>query len=501
MTTATVIGSGPNGLAAAVTLASAGVDVTVLEAADVPGGGTRSSELTVPGLLHDECSSAHPLALDTPFSRLVDLGAHGLEWAFPEVQYAHPLDGDSPDSGAAVWRSVDTTARYLHDDSDTWRRVYAPLSRSLPAFAEDFLRPMVHVPTNPVEFVHFGVFAGLPAAAVARLFRTPEARALFAGMAAHTWRPFDSLFSAAIGMVLGTAAHTYGWPVAVGGSRAISRAMVSALEQRGGRVVTGVHVDSLDQVTTADGTRPDLLFFDTSPGTALRVLGDRVPTRIRSALGKFLQGPGAYSVHLAVEGGIPWTYAPARRAGSLHLCGAYEETAAAEALVSRGRMPERPFVLLGQQYLADPSRVSGGADASGPVPIDAYAHVPAGYTGDATEAVLAQIERFAPGFRDRVVATHVRTPAEHAAHNPNYVGGDITTGANDALQLLFRPRPALDPYALGVPGAYLCSAATAPGAGAHGMCGYNAALSALRSRGIPAPVPAANSGIGSVEPS
>lgn len=481
VTNAIVVGSGPNGLAAAVTLAAAGLDVTVLEAAAEPGGGTRSGELTLPGVLHDACSGFHPLALDSAFANAVDLGTHGLSWRHPEVQYAHPLDRGT---GGAAYRDVDRTARHLFDDGEVWQRVFGPLTASFGQIAEDFLRPMLHVPEHPLALARFGAFAGLPAAVAVQLWHTPEARALFAGAAAHAFRPFTSLASSAIGMALGTAAHAFGWPVAEGGSQAISRALIAALEHRGGRVETGVQVRSLRDLGDAE-----VIMLDLAPAAAVELAGDALPAHVAQAYRRYRHGPGAFVMHFAVEGGIPWSYEPARRAGTVHVGGTAEEVAHAERLVDRGEMPARPFVLVGQQYLADPGRSS--ADVH---PIDSYAHVPTGFTGDAAQAIEDQIERFAPGFRERIVARHVRTPADLQAHNANYSGGDIITGANSALQLLFRPRIALDPYATGIPGVHLCSAATPPGAGAHGMCGYNAAQSALRS--VPALRSARRSGPG-----
>ncbi|MFF0816821.1 phytoene desaturase family protein [Rhodococcus sp. NPDC003318] len=466
MTEAVVVGSGPNGLAAAVTLAAEGITVRVLEAAEAVGGGTRSAELTSRGLLHDECSGFHPLAVDTPFSRRFDLGAHGLTWRWPHVQYSHPLDGGR---GAAAYRSVADTAAGLGADGAAWRRVFGSLTERFDGITADFLRPMLHVPTHPLLLARFGVYAATPAALLARRWSTPEARALFGGVAAHAFRPLGTPMSSAIGVALGTAAHAYGWPVAEGGSQAIAAAMVSLLEKHGGTVQTGVRVESLDELGA-----PDIVMLDTSPAAAARIAGNRMPDRVARAYRRYRHGPGAFKVDYAVEGSVPWTHEPSRRAGTVHVSGSFAETAAAERLVHRGQMPDRPFVLVGQQFLADPSRSSGNLH-----PLYAYAHVPAGYTGDATEAVTAQIERFAPGFRDTVRAVHVRSTTEMSVHNANYVGGDIVTGANDPWQLVFRPRVALDPYATGIPGVYLCSAATPPGAGAHGLCGYNAARSAL----------------------
>ncbi len=470
MTSAVVVGSGPNGLAAALTLASEGIDVTVLEAADQLGGGTRSSELTLPGLIHDECSAAHPLALDTVFSRRFDLVAHGLTWRWPEIQYSHPLDGGG---GAAAWQSIERTAAGLGRDGDRWRSLFGPLCERFDDIAADFLRPMLHVPDHPLKLARFGVWSGLPASVLVRRWATTEARSLFAGVAAHAFRPLTTPMSSAIGVTLGTAAHRYGWPVAVGGSAAISGAMVALLKSYGAKLETGVRVDTLDELGA-----PDIVLLDVAPAAAVRMAGDRMPRRIVRALSRYRHGPGAFKVDFAVQGGVPWSHEESRLAGTIHVGGSDREIAAAEKLAAKGAMPDRPFVLVCQQYLADPSRSEGDLH-----PVYSYAHVPAGYTGDATAQIEAQIERFAPGFRERVVAKHVRSARDMEAHNANYVGGDIAIGANDARQMIFRPRIALDPYSTGIPGVFLCSSATPPGAGAHGMCGYNAAQSALRSVG------------------
>jgi phytoene dehydrogenase-like protein len=466
MTRAVVVGSGPNGLAAALTLAKAGLEVQVLEAAEVAGGGTRSSELTLPGLIHDECSGFHPLAVDTAFSREFDLRSYGLTWRWPDVQFSHPLDDGK---GAASLRSVQDTAANLGTDGRAWRRVFAPLTDRFDGITEDFLKPMLHLPAHPISLGWFGFLSSLPAAVLARNWSTPEARALFGGVAAHAMRDLRTPMSSAIGVALGTAAHAYGWPVAEGGSAAISTAMIAALEEHGGKVITGVRVESLAELAS-----PDVLMLDTAPAAAARIVGDRMPGRIRRAFTRYRHGPGVFKLEYAIDGDVPWQHEASRRAGTVHVIGDYAEISLAERLVAHGVMPERPFVLVGQQYLADPTRSSGGRN-----PLYAYAHVPAGYTGDASAAIESQIERFAPGFRDRILARHVRTTTQMETHNPNYVGGDVVTGANTARQLVFRPRVALNPYTIGVPGVYLCSAATPPGAGAHGMCGYNAAQTAL----------------------
>jgi phytoene dehydrogenase-like protein len=466
MTKAVVVGSGPNGLAAALTLAKAGLEVQVLEAAEVAGGGTRSSELTLPGLIHDECSGFHPLAVDTPFSREFDLTSYGLTWRWPDVQFSHPLaDG----RGAVSVRSVDQTAAMLGKDGAAWRRIFGPLTDNFDKITTDFLRPMVHVPAHPLALGRFGALSSMPASVLARAWSTPEGRALFGGVAAHALRNFRTPMSSAIGVALATAAHAYGWPVAEGGSASISTAMIAALEDHGGKILTGVRVESLDELGGVD-----VVMLDVAPRAAASIVGDRMPGRVRRALARYKHGPGVVKVEYAIDGEMPWQHEPSRRAGTVHVGGDFAEIAGAERDVARGRMPERPFVLVGQQYLADPTRSSGGRN-----PLYAYAQVPAGYTGDATTAIERQIERFAPGFGERILVRHVRTTTQMEAHNPNYVGGDVVTGANSARQLVFRPRVALSPYALGVSGVYLCSAATPPGAGAHGMCGYNAANSAL----------------------
>jgi phytoene dehydrogenase-like protein len=466
VTRAVVVGSGPNGLAAAVTLAAEGVDVTVYEAASTPGGGTRSVEATLPGLLHDECSGFHPFALDSPFSRRFDLTRHGLEWAWPEVQYAHPLDGSR---GGAVVRSVAETAAGLGPDERRYRRLMGPVVDRFDTISAEFLQPMLHLPRHPVHLAHLGVRALPPAALTARYLRTEEARGLWAGVAAHAFGSFRAPLSSAIGIALGAAAHRHGWPVAVGGSQRIAEALVRLLSSYGGRVETDARVDDV-----RDLGRADVVMLDTSPGGAAAIAGALLPARTRAAYTRFRHGPAAYQLALAVEGGLPWAFEPARRAGTVHVSGSFAETARAEQAVVAGRMPERPFLLVGQQYLADPSRAAGDL-----VPVDCYAHVPAGYDGDATDAILQQLERFAPGARERIVAITPRDPKRIAADNPNFGGGDIVTGAKTPGQVLLGPRLGVNPYATGAPGMYLCSAAVPPGPGAHGMAGYLAARAAL----------------------
>lgn len=467
MSEAIVVGTGPNGLACAATLASRGVDVTVLEAAATIGGGTRSSELTLPGLIHDDCSAVHPLATGAPALASLDLARHGLEWAWPEVDLAHPLDGGL---GATMLHSIEETAAGLGSAGKTWKRIFGPSTRSFDDLCEDILRPLAHLPRHPLLLTGFGLRAAAPATALARTLGTPEARALFGGVAAHAFSRLSLPMSSSAGMALICACHRFGWPVARGGSQAIADALAAVVRENGGRIETGHPVRSLDELPDAGA-----VVFDLMPGAVAEIVGERLPTRVRRAYRRYRHGPAAFKVDLAVEGGVPWTYEEARRAGTVHVIGSFEELAAAERDVCRGRMPERPFVLVGQQYLADPGRSRGDVH-----PVWAYAHVPAGYDGDATETLLGQVERFAPGLRERIVGRHVRSPAELASFNPNYVGGDIAGGANTPIQTVIRPRLAINPYATGVPGVFICSAATPPSAGAHGMGGYNAALAALR---------------------
>jgi phytoene dehydrogenase-like protein len=469
MSQAIVVGSGPNGLACAAALAVEGVEVTVLEAEETIGGGTRTSELTLPGLLHDECSAVHPMAVGSPFLRSLDLERHGLEWRWPEVDLAHPLDDGS---AGVMLRSLEQTAAGLGEDGKAWRRLFGAPSRSFEALNEDLLRPILHVPRHPIRLARFGLAAAMPVAGLVRAWKEPHTRALFAGVAAHSFSPFGQPMSSAVGMALVCAGHAFGWAVARGGSRSITDALAAVVLEHGGRIETGVRVRSLSEL------QADAVILDLSPAAVADIAGDRLPRRVARAYRRYRYGPGAFKLDLAVEEGVPWTNEACRRAGTVHAAGSFEELGAAERDINRGRMPKRPFVLVSQQYLADPGRSAGNVH-----PVWAYAHVPNGYDGDAEQSILDQIERFAPGLRERIVASTSRSTAEIAAANTNYVGGDIITGANTPIQIVIRPRLALDPYSTGIPGVFICSAATPPGAGVHGICGYNAAHSALRHLG------------------
>jgi phytoene dehydrogenase-like protein len=466
---AVVVGSGPNGLACAATLASRGVEVTVIEAEGTIGGGTRSAELTEPGLLHDVCSATHPMAVSSPavVSAGLELERHGLEWAWPEVDLAHPLDGGG---GATMLRSLEATADGLGAAGKSWRRIFGPSSQNYETLTEDIYHPLIHLPRHPLRLARFGLPAALPATTLGRRLGSPEAAALFGGVAAHSYARLNLPLSSAIGMALVCSGHAYGWPVAKGGSVALANAWAAVIAENGGRIETGRRVRSLEELPPSAA-----VVLDLTPRGVLELAGKKMPSRVARAYRRYKYGPGAFKLDLAVQDGVPWTMEAARRAGTVHVGGTLEEVAAAEAEVNRGRMPQRPFILIGQQYLADPGRSRGDLH-----PVWAYAHVPSGYEGDATATVLDQIERFAPGFRERIVAQAVTSTAEIEARNANFVGGDILGGANTPLQTMLRPRVHPVPYWTGIPGVFICSAATPPGAGAHGINGFNAAEAVLR---------------------
>jgi phytoene dehydrogenase-like protein len=466
VSSAIVVGSGPNGLAAATRLARAGLDVTVLEASDTIGGGTRSSEMIVPGLVHDHCSAFHPIAAASPFLTGLDLASQGLTWLQPAVDCAHPLDDGS---AGVLYRSIERTVDGMGRDGQRWRRVFAPMVSRFDDLFADASQPVLRLPRHPLALARFGAAAMLPATALVGIWRTNQVRALWAGVAAHGCYRLDRPMTSAVGLMLTVAGHAKGWVVAEGGSQAIAKALAADIGRHGGKIETG-------QLVTSPGDLPpsDVLMLDVSPSIAADILGDRLPSRVARSYRRFRHGPAAFKVDFAVAEGVPWIAPAALQAGTVHLGGDFDEVVANEQAVHRGEMPERPFVLVGQQYLADPTRSAGNIH-----PVWTYAHVPHAYSGDATEAIIAQIERFAPGFRARIIGTEVRSATEMSIDNANYVGGDIIGGSSSPAQLVFRPRFAADPYFTGVPGTYLCSASTPPGAGAHGMCGANAAARAL----------------------
>jgi phytoene dehydrogenase-like protein len=467
---AVVVGAGPNGLAAAITLARAGRSVLVIEAKETVGGGSRSAELTLPGYVHDVCSAIHPLGVGSPFFRALPLEEHGLEWIHPQVPLAHPLDDGE---AAVLHRSVQATAETLGRDADAYRRLMLPLAQDCETILDAILGPLrpLRILRHPLALARFGLGAIQPARAFAeRRFKGREARALFAGMAAHSMLALEQPPSAASGLMLGLLGHAVGWPVARGGSQKIADAMSSYLRSLGGEITTDRPVASLDGLPQARA-----VLFDVTPRQLLRIAGDRLPEGYKRQLRRYRYGPGVFKVDLALDGPIPWKARGCVGAGTVHVGGTLREIAAAERAVTRGRHPERPFVLVAQQSLFDTTRAPQGKHT-----VWAYCHVPNGSKVDMTECIEAQIERFAPGFRDRIIGRSVMSPAQMELYNPNYVGGDINGGVQDLLQLFTRPAPRPSPYTTPSRGIYICSSSTPPGGGVHGMCGYFAALAALR---------------------
>ena len=471
---AIVVGAGPNGLAAAITLARAGRRVHVLEAAETVGGGSRSAELTLPGFVHDVCSAVHPLARSSPFFRELPLEQHGLRWVEPPIELAHPLDDGET---AFVVRSVEETAASLGADRRAYRGLLGPVARRWELLLD--LAGPFRIPLNPVKTFQAGSFALRAIRSVARLtrrFETPQARALLAGCAAHSMLRMTEPISGGLGLVLLGSAHAVGWPIAEGGSQRIADALASYLASIGGSVETGRRVLTLDDLPPR---RASLL--DLSPNSVVAVAGEaRLCPNILGRwyirqLRRYRYGPGVFKIDLALDGPIPWRDERILGAATVHLGGGLEEIAASEDAVRGGRLPERPFVLLVQPSLFDPSRAPAGKHT-----VWAYCHVPNGSDADMSEAILGQIERFAPGVRDRIIGRSQRGPAELEADNPNYVGGDIAGGLQDLRQFFTRPAVRLDPYRTPDPSVFICSASTPPGNGVHGLCGWHAAKSALR---------------------
>ena len=470
---AVVVGAGPNGLVAAITLARAGWDVTVFEAAAVPGGGTRTEELTLPGVLHDVCSAIHPLAVGSPVFREIaasgkPLEAHGLEWIHSDVPLAHPLDGGR---AAVLHRTVDDTADGLGPDAKSYRRLLGPFVEAGFDLTDGLLSPFSIPPKHPVTLARYGAVGILPAHTVARRgFKTDEAQALFAGLAGHSILSLKAPVTAGYGLMLGVLAHLVGWPLARGGSQQIANALVSVLESLGGRVECDRRIQSLAELPAADA-----VLLDLTPRQVLAVAGAAVPDRYRKALAGYRYGAGVFKLDWALDGPIPWANADCARAATVHLGSTLEEITAAEAEVQAGGHPERPYVLLSQPSLFDATRAPDGVHA-----VWAYCHVPNGSTVDMTDRIEAQIERFAPGFRDRIIGRHAMDTVAVQAHGANYIGGDINGGVADLRQFVRRPTLGLHPWRTPIDGVYLCSSSTPPGGGVHGMCGWHAAQEVLR---------------------
>lgn len=471
MTDVVVVGSGPNGLTAAIALAEAGLAVHVIEGAERIGGGTRTDELTLSGFRHDACSAVHPMGVLSPYWTTLGLEAHGLKWIHPPASVAHPLDGGR---AVVLRRSLDETAASLGADGPRWRKWLRPFLRGNSAVLLADLMAPLGIPRRPITLARFGLEGILPAKLVARRrFDGPEARALFAGLAGHSILPLSAPFSGAVGLVFALAAHLTDWPVAAGGSESIAGALASKCASVGVTIETGRWVCSLDELP-AGAT----VLFDTSPGPMAEICGDSLPARYRRALGRYTYGPGTFKLDFALSEPIPWAAPECADASTVHVGGTMPEIAFSEREPWRGRVAPNPYLIVCQQSQFDPSRAPVGKHTG-----YAYCHVPNGYDGDMTGAIEAQIERFAPGFKDTILAKHATGPAAFEAYNPNYVGGAITGGAATWSQLFTRPVRRLDPYSTPNPRIFIGSASTPPGGGVHGMCGWHAAQSILRRRG------------------
>jgi phytoene dehydrogenase-like protein len=465
---AVVVGAGPNGLAAAIRLAQAGWSVLVVEARESIGGATRSAELTLPGFTHDVCSAIHPLGLGSPFFRGLPLAGHGLSWIHPAVPLAHPLDDGT---AAVLERSVTSSAEGLGQDREAYQRLMSRLVAGWEDLAAEVLGPVLHVPRHPLLLARFGMQARRSATGLAQQwFKDAPARALFAGLAAHSFLALEQAPSAAFGLVLGILGHAVGWPLPRGGSQRFAEALGAHLRTLGGEIATHWRVENVTELPMARA-----VLLDITPLQLLEIAGDRLPESYRRRLGDYRYGPGVFKLDYALSAPIPWKAKACLNAGTVHVGGTLEEVAASEREATTGKHAERPFVLVAQPSLFDTTRAPAGQHTAW-----AYCHVPNGSTFDMTDRIEKQIERFAPGFRDRIIARHAMNCADLERNNANLVGGDINGGLADMGQLLARPVLRVCPYRIPVPGLYLCSSSTPPGGGVHGMCGFHAAEAALR---------------------
>jgi phytoene dehydrogenase-like protein len=463
---AVVIGSGPNGLAAAIVLQQQGLRVLVLEAKDTIGGGLRTAELTLPGFKHDICSAIHPLALGSPFFKTLPLEQHGLKYILPEVEAAHPLDNGT---AALLKRSLYETASLLGADELAYHNLLSPVVKSWPGIAPDILGPL-SFPQKPVDFARFGLLGLQPATLLARRFKTTEARALFGGMAAHAIQPLSNLTTSAVALVLMANGHLGGWPIPQGGSQAIADALAGFFKSLGGEIQTNTYITSLAQLPSSHA-----VLFDVTPKQLLKIAGHKLSSLYKWQLQRYRYGDGVFKVDWALDGSVPFKAEGCHKAGTVHLGGTLEEITLAEQAASRGHHSNKPYVLLAQQSQYDKTRAPKGKHT-----VWAYCHVPNGSTKDMTAIIENQVERFAPGFKERILAKHTFNTQQLEEHNPNYVGGDINAGRLDIKQLFTRPALRWSPYQTSAKGLYLCSASTPPGGGVHGMCGYHAAKKALK---------------------
>ncbi len=462
---AIIVGSGPNGLAAAITLAREGLRVLLLEARETIGGGLRTAELTLPGFHHDICSAIHPLGIGSPFFKSVPLADYDFEWIQPDIPVAHPFDDGT---ALALLRDLDQTSLTLGEDRIAYYGLFAPLVENWDKLAGEFLGPL-RLPSHPLLLAQFGLRALWPASRATRtLFRSPRTQALFAGLAAHSMMPLEWPITAAFGLVLGTLAHVAGWPLPRGGAQSIAGALAAYLADLGGEIVTGHEVTSLAELPPARA-----VLLDLTPRQILRIAGELLPAAYRRQLEKYRYGPGVFKVDWALDGPIPWTAASCRRAGTVHLGAELVEISESEQAIWRGEHAGTPYTLVAQQSLFDAARAPAGKQTAW-----AYCHVPHGSTEDMTAPIERQIERFAPGFRDLILARNTMNTRDFQRYNPNYIGGDINGGVQNWRQLFTRPTMRRDPYSTPLPGLFICSASTPPGGGVHGMCGYHAAQSA-----------------------
>lgn len=462
---AVVVGSGPNGLAAGITLQRQGLSVLIIEGNEMIGGGLRSAELTLPGFVHDVCSAIHPMAAGSPFFKSIPLNEHGLTLIHPDVCAAHPLDNGE---AGALFRSLDTTARLLDNDEAGYRKLIAPIVESWPGIVDDILGPL-SIPSNPLSYTRFGLNAIQSARAISKRFSTEKARGLWAGMAAHSLLPLTNLSTAAIGLVLSAVGHRVGWPIPQGGSQQIANALASYFTSLGGTIETGTYISSLSQLPASKA-----ILFDVSPRQLLAIAGHKLSSVYRWQLNRYRYGMGVFKVDWALDAPIPFRAEVCKQAGTVHLGNTFEEIVYSEARTWQGHHADKPFVLLAQQSVFDVSRAPDGKHTAW-----AYCHVPNGSTRDMTKNIEDQVERFAPGFRDRILARHVFNSSQLEQYNPNYIGGDINGGAIDVTQLFTRPALRFSPYRTSAKGLYICSASTPPGGGVHGMCGYHAATRAF----------------------